>query len=539
MSELQSPSPPANPPTPPAARRRRWPRRLIVALLVPALLVLAAPYILARAPFRNWMLGAALAELNGEVRAGGATFDWFQPIALYDLEVIPPDGPPVLVVPVVAGDKPLWRLLTDPSNLGVFRIERPQVEIVLREGGSTLRDLLAKLDKQQDPTPDDDANQVAGGATFGVDLISGSLTVRRQGSPRAWDAREIQLSARVERAQTGHERELIVAPGRVLNQIAITPEVCDDFLKFLAPTLAQVTRAGGSFSLDLDRCRVPLDRPREADVLGRLTLHDIKAGPGPMVEQVATLFGVPDANQLAREQVVQFRLSDGRAYHQDLTFTVGPMAIGTQGSVLLEDQSLEMILAVRLPEFANQAAPFRSALSGETLSLPIRGNLARPEIDRSVLRDSGLGVLSGVLDSLMQGRPVSADAIQGALRDGRLLGNGPTLPPAAPAAGSPGIDPAAAGAPAVGAVAAPAMEMLNDILRQRATRVEQRRAEEAANPAPPAAAGSPAPPADRPIRRRARQLLDTLTKPPPTGSVAPPADPPANPPPRSDAAPDI
>jgi len=520
-----SPSPSASPARPP----RRWLRRIAALLLLPVIGVMAAPYIAAMAPFRDWLLGAALAELNGTVRSSGATFDWFRPVALYGLEIRPPAGPPVLVVPAVEGDTPLWRLILDRKNLGVFRIDHPQLEIALRERSSTVKDLLAKVDKSQNPSHPDNADKLAGGATLGIDLIDATLTVRREGSDVSWGAKNIRLSARVQRAQAGHERELVVAPGRVLDHIAITPEVCDDFLKFMAPTLAKVTRAGGAFSLDLEECRVPLDLPRQGDVVGRLTLHEIKAGPGPMVEQVATLFGLPDANQLASEQVVFFQLKDERVYHKDLTFKVGPMGIGTEGYVNLPDQALDLTLGVRLPEFANRTAPLRGALSGESLSLPIRGTLARPELDRSVLRDSGLGVLSGVLDSLIRGQKISPEAIQRGLREGRLMDQKPN--DAAPevdgeiaeqspdpngAAGKEGASPAFPRD-----AAAQAIPLVEELLRQRAETVRQRRAAAAANAAEPPAPGfespaDPAPPAgQRPLRRRARQLIDTLKQPPP------------------------
>ena len=245
MSESQPSASPATA-APPARTRRRWLRRIVALLVLLLIGIAVAPYIAAQAPFRDWLLGAALAELNGTVHSSGAIFDWFRPVALYGLEIRPPEGAPVLVVPAVEGNKPLWRFLTDPTNLGVFRIDHPQVEIVLREGGSTVKDLLAKLDQTQNPTPGENANKLAGGATLGIDLIAATLVVRHQGSDRSWDARNIQLSARIERTRTGQERELVVAPGRVLEHIAITPEVCDDVLKFMAPTLAKVTSAGGA-----------------------------------------------------------------------------------------------------------------------------------------------------------------------------------------------------------------------------------------------------------------------------------------------------
>jgi hypothetical protein len=525
------------------APRRLWRWLGALGCLLLAL-VISAPYVAARAPFRDWILGAVLRELNGSVVSSGATFDWFRPVALYGLEIHPPEGPAVLVVPAVEGDTPLWRLIVDRGSLGVFRIERPQVEIVLRPGGSTVRDVLAKIEQTKQPEQNDNAHKLAGGAALGIDLVDASLVVRRVGSDRFWTAREINLSARIERAEADQDRELVVAPGRVLNHITITPEVCDDFLKFMAPTLAQVTRAGGAFSLDLERCRLPLERPREGDVVGKLTLHEIKAGPGPMVEQVATMFGVPGANQLANEQVVLFELRDQRVYHRDLKFNVGPMGIGTEGFVSLPDQKLELTLAVRLPEFANRTAPLRGALSGETLNLPIRGTLAKPELDRTVLRDSGLGLLSGVLNSLLNGEKVTPDAIERGLRQGGLLQGsnnnnapgttlnnapGDSLPAPGTALSAPGTaDSADATDPtaprdAAAAAASQAIPILEELLRQRAANVEKRRAAAAASAenSPPPEGAAP-PPTQRPIRRRARQLLDNLSQ-PPADTKSPPA----------------
>ena len=470
-------------------------------------------YIAARAPCRDWLLGAALAKLNGTVRSGGATFDWFQPVALYDFEILDSDGQQLVIIPAVRGNVPLWRLLTDPSNLGVFRIERPRLEIVVREGGSNLKDLLARLEEDQDDRPDDDAARLAGGATVGVDLISGTVVVRRKDSPRSWDAREIQLSARVERAADGETQELVVAPGRVLDHITITPDVCDDFLKFFAPTMAKVTRAGGTFSLDVDRYRVPLDDPNRGDVAGKLTLHEIKAGPGPMVDEIAAMFGVADANQLANEQEIRFELREGRMYHEGMALTVGPMGIATKGSVGLEDQSLAIALSVRLPEFDNQTAPLRGMLSGETLTLPIAGTLADPQIDPSVVRDSGLGVLSNLLESLISGKPITAEAIQQGLREGQLLGEA-TGPALNSPNGEPGTDGASAGL---------AFPLLDEILRQRAASIEQRRAQAADADASQSAQP---PPGKRPLRRRARQLLDSLGRPPAPAETPPSSAPP-------------
>ena len=445
------------------------------------------------------------------MHSGGATLGWFQPIALDDLKITDRNGQTLLTVATVAGDTPLWRLVFDRSQLGVFRIEEPRVEVMVRQGGSNLRDVVEKIQQNAPQQEKQPARRPFGDANLGIDLVGGTVVVRREGSERSWDAKNVQFSARVEPARDGPGRELVVAPGRVLDHVAITPEVCEDFLKFVAPSLAKVTRAGGSFSLELDDCRVPLDRAARGTVVGCFTMHDLTASPGPLVESVATSFGIGDKNQLAHEQIIRFQLRDELVYHDGFSLTVGPMGIATQGTVSLVDQSLNIKLAVRLPEFSNKTAPLRGALAGETLSLPIRGTLGDPQIDPRVLRDSGIGVLSGVLDAVKSGRPITPEAIQQALRDGKLLdGSTPAEPNSSPQAGT-----GAAAEPGAG------FPILESLLRERARVGDAKQADAAANPSPPATA--PPPPSDRPLLRRARRLLDTLQPPPAPPAATPPA----------------
>ncbi len=512
-------------------------------MLVIALVVLAgaAPYIVSRAPFRDWLLAAALAHLEGTVHSSGATFDWFQPVALYDLEITDRDGNTVLSVPSVAGDTPLWRMIADRSNLGVFRIERPQVEIILREGGSNLGDVLAKVKNDQPQKIDNDrVNRLAGGAAVGIDLVSATVVVRRKNSPRSWDAKNVQFSARIEPARPGEERQLTVAPGRLLDHVAITPEVCEDLLQFVAPTLAKVTRAGGSFSLDLTACGVPLVQPRRGDVAGSFTMHDLTAGPGPMVESVATSFGIADTNQLAHEQVIHFQLQDEKVSHQGFALNVGPMGIATQGTVKLADRSLDIELTVRLPEFQNKTAPLRGALSGSSLTLPIRGTLGKPQIDPRAIRDTGLGVLSGVLDALKGGGKLTPEALQKGLSQGGLLK--PAAPVAANGSLQAGTNPPTdasaqpdAAQPDDGSkAAAVGFPILEQLLRGGAAMREPRPADGQAAapageaPAPSSEAPSPVAPlsGDRPILRRARKLLDAFK--PPTATPPPASNPTPN-----------
>ena len=80
-------------------RRGRW---WIAGSIVGVLLVLwALPMIVAHSPLRNRILRSMADGLQGEIDSGGASFGWFSPVELYDVEISDEDGDRVLLVPTV------------------------------------------------------------------------------------------------------------------------------------------------------------------------------------------------------------------------------------------------------------------------------------------------------------------------------------------------------------------------------------------------------------------------------------------------------
>ena len=76
---------------------------------------------------------------------------------------------------------------------------------------------------------------------------------------------------------------LAVPAGPVIENVELTDEVCDSWMKYIAPIVAQATRAQGRFSLDLDETRVALADPASGEVSGRLRIVRGQLLPGPML----------------------------------------------------------------------------------------------------------------------------------------------------------------------------------------------------------------------------------------------------------------
>ncbi len=66
---------------------------------------------------------------------------------------------------------------------------------------------------------------------------------------------------------------LVMDPGLFGEKLEVTPSVCHSWLKYVAPVLADATRAEGQFSVTLDELRVPLSQPTAARISGKLAIH--------------------------------------------------------------------------------------------------------------------------------------------------------------------------------------------------------------------------------------------------------------------------
>ena len=180
---------------------------------------------------------------------------------------------------------------------------------------------------------------------------------------------------------------LNVSPGMLVQQVRIDPNMCAHGLQYIAPVLAGVTAAEGQFSIDLDECQIPLDNPSAGRLAGRFTVHSVQIGPGPLTRELAAVLlpGTSSA-QLARESVIHFQLANGRVYHDGLELQLPNLTIRTKGSVGL-DQTLSMVAEMPVPPAWTRDPRIAAAVSGEIISLPINGTLARPQIDRRKLAE--------------------------------------------------------------------------------------------------------------------------------------------------------
>jgi hypothetical protein len=194
---------------------------------------------------------------------------------------------------------------------------------------------------------------------------------------------------------------LMLDRGPLLENVQISPEMCQTWLKYITPLLADATRAEGTFSIALDNAQVPLPDSTFTAAKGVLTIHRGQVGPGPLAQEflgaAQQVRAIIDGSAAARgnqastwlvlpEQQVPFEVQRGRVHHQGLTVMAGDMVLRTSGSVGF-DQTLALVAEVPIQDRWIANKRLLQGLKGTTLQLPIQGSFTQPKIDQRTLAD--------------------------------------------------------------------------------------------------------------------------------------------------------
>lgn len=271
---------------------------------------------------------------------------------------------------------------------------------------------------------------------LGIAAGPGSVAMRLETGVVRTGLVEIPLSGGTLRLeptlQLNHSPPLLsCAPGEALTDVEISPDMCQHWLKYIAPVAAEATRAQGRFSLSLDNTAIPLRQPSAAQATGVLAIESGSLGPGPLAQQLITvadairsILRVSSGNVAALgnsawvslpSQNTRFQVANQRVYHDRLVFEVGGATVYTQGHVGF-DQSLSLLAQIPLRDEWLAREPKLAALRGQTVSIPITGTLSNPQLDQR-----GLERLAA--DAVRQ---VTGQLLEDELRKGlqRLIGPG-------------------------------------------------------------------------------------------------------------------
>lgn len=224
---------------------------------------------------------------------------------------------------------------------------------------------------------------------------------------------------------------IVLQSDRVIDKVRLSPELCAGWLKFVAPIMAYATRVEGRFSVVLTNGSLPVSDPSSGEITGQFAIHQAQLSPGPLANQIVTLvdrvkaltksrsFKPDDLLSLAEqtgpagnagrervwvtlpEQQVPFRLSNGRVIHEGLTLVTKEATLKTRGSVGL-DESLDLIVEVPIRDEWVAQNKSLSSLRSQSLQIPVRGSLTRPQLDARVLETLAREAFTAPVENLLQ-----------------------------------------------------------------------------------------------------------------------------------------
>ena len=230
--------------------------------------------------------------------------------------------------------------------------------------------------------------------------------------------------------------ELVVPPGRCLDRIVLTRQLCDRWVSWLVPLVGHSAQMQGLMSVDMAGARLPLADPFGGEASGQVIFESLEATPGeaigPLMNLIVKLqsaidprfaFGDKAVLLRVRPEPVSFRLADRRLWHEGLVIDAGQLVVRSAGSVGA-DGALAMVVEVAFRGDIAGATPVVGQLLRTPLVIPLKGTVQRPQFD------------AGAIDTIL-GRVVenTAEAVIGpSLSRGleTLFGN----PQPAPAAGA-------------------------------------------------------------------------------------------------------
>lgn len=241
------------------------------------------------------------------------------------------------------------------------------------------------------------------GQLLGLPIGKSEMNVDLSQQVASMNAAGIPLSGGVANLQPQldmRSNKLVLYHGesRVLDNVQITPQVCEDCLKFVAPWLAQTTNAQGTFSADLMGVNMPIDDPAKVSARGSLAMKDVVFAAGPAAKQlldtVSQIQAIlkPESNKEVKtwlrveQQTIPIAIDNGRVFHDGIKFSHKELEIRTSGSVGF-DQTLNLVAKIPIVDEWIAGKSYLAGLKGQSLSIPITGTVMKPVVDQRALQN--------------------------------------------------------------------------------------------------------------------------------------------------------
>jgi translocation and assembly module TamB len=174
-------------------------------------------------------------------------------------------------------------------------------------------------------------------------------------------------------------------PCRVDNAV-INEAVSNSLLAYAAPVLARSSGVSGQATVVVNKGVIPLTATGPVTVDGAMAFHNVIFKSGPMAAELATITGQA-APDLRLDQTMIYKVADGRVTQSGLNIPIGGngLRVAIDGSVGFDD-TLDLKATSRLSAKAlGLDSGLDKNLGAATVTVPIRGTLSKPSVDRKAL----------------------------------------------------------------------------------------------------------------------------------------------------------
>ncbi|MCA9013124.1 MAG: hypothetical protein KDB01_25410, partial [Planctomycetaceae bacterium] len=179
---------------------------------------------------------------------------------------------------------------------------------------------------------------------------------------------------------------LQLGAGSRVENVRLNPELCREWLGFVAPMLADTADVNGQLSMRVERFLWDLNAPQNSDVSGQLTIHEASATPGSsfasllqvvdLLRQRDSADGSASKSLTLPEQTVPVQVRQGYVIHDGLIMDLAGYRLKSAGAVGMNEQ-LQITLDV----------PLEKGTTGNirTIKVPLRGSIKSPQPDTAAL----------------------------------------------------------------------------------------------------------------------------------------------------------
>ena len=185
---------------------------------------------------------------------------------------------------------------------------------------------------------------------------------------------------------------LLQTPGpiEIIKDIQINDQTTKQLLMYVNPIFANAVNVSGIANFACEKLAIPLAgvNNKEIEVIGTISVNNLRLQASDLLGEIFSLIGASTEGQFITIQPTKFVLQDGFLRYDDMQMDIGDNPVNFKGVIGL-DKSLNMTVTLPYTLKGGTVRVYEET-AGERISLSLKGNLDKPELDTGKLLEDVL-----------------------------------------------------------------------------------------------------------------------------------------------------